>query len=243
MAFHRPGPEYGGRLIFVTDAGTTYGTIGVIYLAPGRDIHEINLSDIQYLDLYPEDICKNTKASNCVPIVVFYDRFPDDQMEWGWSVPSRMEIPEDDVHQWSEHCVAQFKLMLEETEATQEVRRELKVKTDILRGKGFIKDADDVIFHYLRKWFTFARSRGIDKGFARPEFVICAPSGWSVKSYHRWYKAMLRAIREVWDEHTVENPPNISTVVEPEAAASYSMALSDETIKVCLILLFKREPD
>ncbi|KAF2819219.1 hypothetical protein CC86DRAFT_413290 [Ophiobolus disseminans] len=117
--------------------------------------------------------------------------------------------------------ISQAKLLLDETDATLELRSKLRVQLKALKDDKVITDNDDIIKRLLVEWFKFAREAHLGTEVSRPEFVICVPSAWSVNSYHRWYKAMDAAIRIVWTAHDDETPPDIFTVSEPDAAAAH----------------------
>jgi hypothetical protein len=100
------------------------------------------------------------------------------------------------IHGYADHHIGHVKL-LDETDATKGIRKILMRKIRMLKKVGFIEHEDDVLSCLLRKWLTVFRERGLDKGVLEPDFVICAPSAYSVSSYHRWYKKFDRAIRAV----------------------------------------------
>jgi hypothetical protein len=103
---------------------------------------------------------------------------------WGWEIVRRLGMDDDLVHQWSDHCVPQFKVLLDETESTVPTRAKLQVKLGALVRAGFIKE-HDVIRDFFVKWFNFARDHGVGRDVEFPDYVICAPSAWSVDNYHR----------------------------------------------------------
>ncbi|KAI4680519.1 hypothetical protein J4E81_010200 [Alternaria sp. BMP 2799] len=133
---------------------------------------------------------------------------------------SKIENPWDDIHQLKHRWITGLKLLLDSSIDTSELEKKL----DDLQRDGFIHAQDDAFTDYLVQSLTRVREKQFDEGFQHPEFVICAPIAWSVKSYHRWYSSFVSAIRIVWPEHDAQTPPRITTASEPEAAASYCLS-------------------
>jgi len=119
--------------------------------------------------------------------------------------------------------------MLDDTDATLDVRNDLEKQLDGLKRDGYIHGKDDVMSDYFTEWFTFAKDQSFDMGMACPEFVISVPSDWGVTSCHRYYTAIVKAIVNVWN---LQAPPSIITVSEPEAAASYCLSLKGTEVGV-----------
>jgi hypothetical protein len=226
----------GTRTIYVADLGTTYGTIGVLTMPASAPNQTITPASIGYIDGYPEDCYSGIKASDIVPTSLY---FGGDGVKWGWDVSQHLKDEDNPIHQQPDRCITQFKLLPDETQATEDIRKDLGRKVRFLKKEGIIKHEDDLFFNYFHKWLTFARYRAheteLDPGAAQPEFVICAPSAYSVTSYQRLYKAFERAIRIVWPQHDDKHPPRIFSIAEPAAAASYSLARSDNSLQVSTV--------
>jgi hypothetical protein len=221
------------RTIYVVDLGTTYGTIGVLTMPAAGLSQTVTPTSIRYIDGYIHDRCLETKASDVVPTSLYFD---NDGIRWGWDVPRCLEVDDHPIHRHPERCLTQFKLLLDETDATKDIRKDLSLKVLFLKKAGVIEHEDDLFIIYFTLWFTFARDRAhqtkLNPGATRPEFVICAPSAYSVTSYALLYKAFDTAIRLVWDQHDDKNPPRIFSISEPAAAASYCLARSDNSLEV-----------
>jgi hypothetical protein len=224
------------RTIYSVDLGTTYGTIGVLTIPNTTLPKSIRPEHIVYIDGYYKDRCIYSSPSDVVPTHLYYD---SDGIRWGWDVTRCLEQDDHQIHKDPKKYISHFKLLLDETRATQGIRDELKSKVRSLKAAQIVEKEDDFLYHYFTMWLSFARDRahksGLDPNIARPEFVICAPSAYSVSSYHRLYKVFDRAARVVWDQHDDKHPPRIFSISEPAAAASYCLAKSTDTVQVSTI--------
>lgn len=134
--------------------------------------------------------------------------------------------------------MSRFKLLLDESNLTQNVRVELEPNCKELKRKKIIKDKEDVIADYLKYLFSHAKDElvnGHDFSGARPvEFVLCVPPMWTPKASKIMQKNMERAIRETGFGRVKNNSvDNLFIVSEPEAAAAYVLA-STTAVLVCL---------
>jgi molecular chaperone DnaK (HSP70) len=234
------------RTIISIDAGTTYGTIAVLRQSAHVPHKDITTADITYLDGYAHERSSFSQRSDATPMAIYYDPEKGGEIVWGWEVGARLEWAEDSIHQHLDHYIGQFKLLLDETKATTQIRGEIQKKVQVLKKARLIKDDDDILYHFLVKWFEFARERDLDHGDLEPEFVVCVPSAYSVHSFHRWFKTFDRAIRAVWTSFSNTAPPKIFTISEPAAAASLLMSQNHITLKVsCLydVLLVQANND
>jgi hypothetical protein len=220
------------RTIISIDAGTTYGTMAVLRQPAYVSHKDITTFDIKYLDGYAHERSSFSQRSDATPMAIYYDPEKGGEIVWGWEVGARLEWAEDSIHQHLDYYIGQFKLLLDETNATTQIRGEIQKKVQVLKKARLIKDDDDILYHFLVKWFEFARERDLDHGDLEPEFVVCVPSAYSVHSFHRWLKTFDRAIRAVWTSFSNTAPPKIFTISEPAAAASLSMSQNHITVEV-----------
>jgi hypothetical protein len=200
---HETSNLAGTRTIISIDTGTTYGTIGALTLPVHASLKDVKPSDITYLDNYAYERLLFSQPGNATPMYLYIDPKRNGEIQWGWQVVRRLAWSNDSIHQLR-----------------------------ILKKAGVIHHEDDILYHYLVKWFTFARERGIDNGVSHPEFVVCVPSAYSVSSFHRWFKAYNRAIRTVWTAFSDSVPPKIFTISEPAAGASFCLAQRAASIAV-----------
>jgi hypothetical protein len=229
---HETSNLAGTRTIISIDTGTTYGTIGALTLPVHASLKDVKPSDITYLDNYAYERLLFSQPGNATPMYLYIDPKRNGEIQWGWQVVRRLAWSNDSIHQHPDRCFSSFKLLLDETDATTQIRAKLQNQLRILKKAGVIHHEDDILYHYLVKWFTFARERGIDNGVSHPEFVVCVPSAYSVSSFHRWFKAYNRAIRTVWTAFSDSVPPKIFTISEPAAGASFCLAQRAASIAV-----------
>lgn len=222
-------PSQRGRLLLIVDMGTTFATVARIVVPPNRNVNDITYRHVEYFHDWPRKN-KDGKHSDVVPTKQCYGGSLDDNtILWGWSMSSKIENPWDDIHQLKHRWITGLKLLLDSSIDTSELEKKL----DDLQRDGFIHAQDDAFTDYLVQSLTRVREKKFDEGFVHPEFVICAPIAWSVKSYHRWYSSFGSAIRIVWPEHDAQTPPRITTASEPEAAASYCLSNWGGDFEVC----------
>ncbi|KAI4701041.1 hypothetical protein J4E89_010877 [Alternaria sp. Ai002NY15] len=168
------------RLFLIIDWGTTYGKMGRIHVPAGQDVNSISKDNIDYLHGYDEDICPNDKHNDFVPTHIYYGQ--DGDKSWGWSVSRLLSTFHEEIHQNGDRLVRLSKLMLDDTDATLDVRNDLEKQLDGLTRDGYIHAQDDVMSDYFTEWFTFAKEQSFDMGIACPEFVISVPSDWGIGS-------------------------------------------------------------
>jgi molecular chaperone DnaK (HSP70) len=209
----------GWRLVIGLDMGTTYSTAALTSFP--SDLADVKNAKIVFVDEYSDEILNYSKRSNNVPTIIVYGN----DVECGWAVSRKLEYSADAIHQRPNHYIEGFKLLLDGTKETKDIRAKLMAKAAVLKKEGRIKHEDDIIADYFEWWLQYVRQfaieKGLEKGVSQPEFVLSVPSAWSVCSFQRWVKACSRAIRKVWPEHSDQRPPKIFTISEPSAAASY----------------------
>lgn len=146
---------------------------------------------------------------------------------WGYEVQNQLRFPDTNRNQ--NRRMSRFKLLLDESDLTRQVRLDLEPNWKELKRKKIIKDKEDVIADYLKYLFSHAKDElvnGHDFSDACPvEFVLCVPPIWTPKASRIMQKNMERAIRES-GFGSVENDSvdNLFIVSEPEAAAAYVLA-------------------
>lgn len=146
---------------------------------------------------------------------------------WGYEVQKQLRYPDTNRNQ--NRRMSRFKLLLDESDLTHEVRVDLEPNWKELKRKKIIKYKEDVIADYLKYLFSHAKDeliKGHDFSDDCPvEFVLCVPPIWTPKASRIMQTNMERAIRES-GFGSVENDSvdNLFIVSEPEAAAAYVLA-------------------
>jgi hypothetical protein len=146
---------------------------------------------------------------------------------WGYEVQGQLRFPDTNRNQ--NRRMSRFKLLLDESDLTQQVRVDLEPNWRELKRKKIIKYKEDVIADYLKYLFSHAKDELIkshDFSHASPvEFVLCVPPIWTPKASRIMQKNMVRAISKS-GFGSVENDSvdNLFIVSEPEAAAAHVLA-------------------
>jgi hypothetical protein len=146
---------------------------------------------------------------------------------WGYEVQKQLRFP--DTNRDQNRRMSRFKLLLDESDYTSQVRLDLEPNCIELKQKKIIKDKEDVIADYLKYLFSHAKAELVQgHGFSDAcpvEFVLCVPPIWTPKASRIMQNNMERAICES-GFGSVENDSvdNLFIVSEPEAAAAYVLA-------------------
>jgi hypothetical protein len=154
---------------------------------------------------------------------------------WGWGVQRRL-AQAIEPGQKSRH-MARSKLLLDEGERTQNLRKEAASALKALRIAKLARRPVDVIADYLALLFKHAKERltsmhGLQE--ATPvEFVLCVPTVWTEKASRTMQEAMARAIETARLGHLEEEcVKDLFIVAEPEAAAAFALADSRYSTRV-----------
>lgn len=150
---------------------------------------------------------------------------------WGYEVQKQLRYPDTNRNQ--NRRMSRFKLLLDKSDLTQQVRDDLEPNWKELRRRKIIKHKEDVIADYLRYLFSHAKDelkKGHDFSDACPvEFVLCVPPIWTPEASRIMQTNMERAIGESGfgsvDNDSIDN---LFIVSEPEAAAAYVLANTTE---------------
>lgn len=159
---------------------------------------------------------------------------------WGYGVHEAWSYPE--MHSDATNKpLARFKLLLDNSPVTKEVRENLSHTIDTLCGKKIIKNKDysptvDIIADYLTCLLRHVKNELTEVGFARDhalEMVLCVPAIWTQKACRDMQTAMAIAMKRAGlqgvdaQNNSIEN---LFIVSEPEAAAAYVLELNHEII-------------
>ena len=195
---------------------------------PDMDMDLTNIDD-ENIDIYgvseqdeeDEDSAEDNGAVGIVPLETVSRNFL-----WGYGIHKLMLAPDLDRKKFDR--IARFKLLLDTSSHTQEVRADLRPVINRLRRRRMINDEVDVIADYLTQLFKHAKQQiqdTLDTSDSTPiEHVLCVPIVWSSKALRKMQLAMKYAI-ERSGFGTMEN---LFLVSEPEAAAAYVLHKSDE---------------
>ncbi|KAE8149926.1 hypothetical protein BDV25DRAFT_119620 [Aspergillus avenaceus] len=164
-----------------------------------------------------------------------------DRYYWGYTVSQKLSEP--DISMELSRRIARSKLLLDLSEHTRYIRQLLKnTVNDLCRGK-LVRDETDVIADYLAHLFLHTKSQmsvAYQYNEACPvEFVLTVPAMWTERARRIMQNAMTRALRDSGFIRGIRyDIDNLFIVTEPEAAATYVLATTDEILpNDCFILL------
>jgi len=157
---------------------------------------------------------------------------------WGYGVHEAWCYPE--MHSdTTNKPLARFKLLLDDSPVTTEVREDLSRTIKTLCGKKIIKKnspAVDIIADYLTCLLRHVKDELTEVGFESDhalEMVLCVPAIWTQKACRDMQTAMAMAMKRARlqgvdaQNNSIEN---LFIVSEPEAAAAYVLELNHEII-------------
>jgi hypothetical protein len=156
---------------------------------------------------------------------------------WGYGVQDQLKEADYDADH-SRH-LSRFKLTLDESPYTANVRNTLSETCKSLKKMRLIEDDTDVIADYLEQLFQHTKKRLIEsEGYtdaSTVEFVLCVPAIWEAKASRKMQVAMGRAIKNS-GLGRLQNGSinNLFLVSEPEAAAVCVLASEKTRLKVLL---------
>ncbi|KAJ4299563.1 hypothetical protein N0V90_004809 [Kalmusia sp. IMI 367209] len=160
-------------------------------------------------------------------------RTQDDQSKssrprcWGFGVQNQLK--RIDIAKQEEGRVSRFKLLLDNSEPTGEVRRGLQPILRSLKRNEHIQDNNDVYTHYLTHLLENAREQLEEKGELEDdpsvEFILCVPAKWPIKGSRVLQHAMGKAVKDAgFGKQAQDSVHNLFLVTEPEAAAACVLA-------------------
>lgn len=141
---------------------------------------------------------------------------------WGFNVQKHlntMNIPRDEVRP-----LTRFKLNLDNTEQTRDLRTELDTILSTLRTKNMISDKSKIYADYLTHLLRHSedqlqRANELREGMVY-QFVLCVPAKWPVAACRTMQNALEQAVeRSGFDKAAQEGVRNLFMISEPEAAA------------------------
>lgn len=156
-----------------------------------------------------------------------------DRLSWGYSVHESQSLPK--VHSDpSSKPLSRFKLLLDTSPMTEEVRHSLKDTVESLQKRKMIKKPLQLIADFLtcllRHTMEELADRGYDDSWAL-EIVLCVPAIWTQKACRDMQSALAVAMEKTnFKGVDIQNNSieNLFIVSEPEAAAAYVLAWSPD---------------
>lgn len=159
------------------------------------------------------------------------------KLYWGYGV--RRQVKYADAFDSSKR-IARFKLLLDDSPASEKVRITLGATCDDLRKMGVLtpksesesetepRQNTEIIAHYLENLFVHTHEKLIEEGYTKDsnvEFALCVPVAWKARACRQMHEAMSRAIHKA-GFGTLRNGKisNLFIVAEPEAAATAAVA-------------------
>jgi molecular chaperone DnaK (HSP70) len=139
---------------------------------------------------------------------------------WGYGIQKEIKR---DMDPQKFNRIAKSKLLLDQSEHTEETRDSLAPILKRLKRKGInkIKENEDVIAHYLTELFKHTKKRlQISREYVEGEpieHVLCVPASWSQDACRKMQKAMNIATKNA----QFGNADDLFLVSEPEASAAF----------------------
>jgi hypothetical protein len=154
---------------------------------------------------------------------------------WGFGVQNQLK--RIDIPKQEEGRISRFKLLLDNSESTKEIRRGLQPILKSLKTKELIQDVNDLYTHYLTHLLENARVQLEEKGELDDdppvEFILCVPAKWPIKGSRILQHAMEKAVKGAgFGTRAQDSVSNLFLVTEPEAAAACVLAENRNTIYV-----------
>lgn len=159
------------------------------------------------------------------PMEMDEDNDDDGPAYWGYQIQNQLLLPATDHSKFNR--ITRFKLLLDTSEKTEEIRDEIKPIVQRLKRLKMIRKDSDLISDYLRVLFIHAKAylmekHGLDSS-CTIEHVLCVPIVWTSKACRTMQACMETAIRAT-DFGSLDN---LFIVSEPEAAAASVLQDSD----------------
>ncbi|KAF4972875.1 hypothetical protein FSARC_646 [Fusarium sarcochroum] len=156
-----------------------------------------------------------------------------DQFRWGYQVHELWSLPATHSDK-NNQPLSRFKLLLDNSETTADVRAQLNATLDTLRSRRVVKGPLHVIADFLTYLLEHTQYELQDKGFDnsyRREIVLCVPAIWTQKACRDMQTCLAVAMKRAnFQGVDVQNNSieNLFIVSEPEAAAAYMLTTSPE---------------
>lgn len=162
---------------------------------------------------------------------------------WGFGVQNQLK--KVDIPKQEEGRISRFKLLLDKSSSTKEIRRGLQPILKSLKKNELIQTENDVFTHYITHLLENARAQLEEKGELEDdpfvEFILCVPAKWPIKGSRILQHAMEKAVKEAgFGTRAQDSVSNLFLVTEPEAAAACVLAENLNSIYVSFTRLVGR---
>jgi hypothetical protein len=145
---------------------------------------------------------------------------------WGYGIREVLARPDIDHSRYNQ--ISRSKLLLDTSENTERIRKDLRPTLQRLKRGNIIKDDEDVISDYLTELFVHAKRQLIQhhelSQNTKIEHVLCVPVVWKAKACRTMQRAMKTAI----EASGLGTMDSLFLVSEPEAAAAYVLGRNRE---------------
>lgn len=168
----------------------------------------------------------------------FEDTAPSDDLCWGYMVQDTLGRPNrTSLAELKRGCLRRTKLLLDDSEHTKTVRKDLLIAIQHVKGMKRIKNNEDVIRDFLTKLFRHVKHElETNHGYTDQcavEFILCVPPIWSSKASRTMHNAMATALRKSgFMRRSSTSIPNLFIVSEPEAAATFILTTSPSNHRI-----------
>jgi hypothetical protein len=142
---------------------------------------------------------------------------------WGYSVHQHFKFPDADCKNYQK--ISRSKLILDNSEHTRTLRRQLKDSVDELKNRGTVRNGMDLIIDYLEQLLIHTKdqlrwSHDFNEQHS-VEFVLCVPVVWKREACRLMQSALKAAVlRSNFGKVVSDSVENLYIVSEPEAAAA-----------------------
>lgn len=156
-----------------------------------------------------------------------------EEFRWGYRVHEVWNRPSTHSNTTNQP-LSRFKLLLDQSEMTESVRRDVRETIDTLKRRNVIQGPLHVIADFLTYLLEHTRSqlrlRGFDDSYEK-EMVLCVPAIWTQKACRDMQACLAAAMKRAnFTSADLQNKSidNLFIVSEPEAAAAHMLSTSDE---------------
>ncbi|KAF5649978.1 Hsp70 chaperone protein [Fusarium sp. NRRL 52700] len=166
-----------------------------------------------------------------------------EEFRWGYRVHEVWNRPSTHSNTTNQP-LSRFKLLLDNSEMTETVRRDVRQTINALKRRNVIQGPLQVIADFLTYLLEHTRSQlrrqGFDDSYEK-EMILCVPAIWTQKACRDMQACLAVAMKRAnFTRADVQNKSvdNLFIVSEPEAAAAHMLSTSAE-IKAgdCFVLL------
>ncbi|GKU06026.1 hsp70 protein [Fusarium langsethiae] len=164
---------------------------------------------------------------------IFMPAQDSDQFLWGYQVHQAWSLPATHYNTRNEP-LARFKLLLDNTPQTANIRAKLNITLNTLKRKRVVQKPLHVIADFLTQLLQHTQRQlqyeGLDNSYQR-EIVLCVPAIWTQKACRDMQSCLTEAMRRAnfpgvdLQNNSIEN---LFIVSEPEAAAAHIIRTSGQ---------------